>query len=98
MKTFREIAEMHYIAEANNEVDKQYRLNRIDALEKLLTEECEEKMKEAIELLKAWEQWDADFLMGDEHWGETLPKFSQQSFDKYCDLYAKRYNYLTNKK
>jgi hypothetical protein len=54
MKTFREIAEMHYIAEANNEADKQYRLNRIDALEKLLTEECEEKMKEILSNFFGW--------------------------------------------
>lgn len=40
MKTFREIAEMHYGTEPNNEADKQYRLNRINALEKLLTEQC----------------------------------------------------------
>ena len=40
MKTFREIAEMHYGTEQNNEADKQYRLNRINALEKLLTEQC----------------------------------------------------------
>ena len=39
MKTFREIAEMHYGTEPNNEADKQYRLNRINALEKLLTEQ-----------------------------------------------------------
>ena len=40
MKTFREIAEMHYKNEPNNEYDKQYRINRINALEKLLTEQC----------------------------------------------------------
>ena len=40
MKTFREIAEMHYPTEPNNEFDKQYRINRINALEKLLTEQC----------------------------------------------------------
>ena len=40
METFRKIAEMHYGTEPNNEADKQYRLNRIDALEKLLTEQC----------------------------------------------------------
>lgn len=40
MKTFREIAEMHYATEPSNEADKQYRLNRINALEKLLTEQC----------------------------------------------------------
>ncbi len=39
MKTFREIAEMHYASEPNNEFDKQYRENRINALEKLLTEQ-----------------------------------------------------------
>jgi hypothetical protein len=54
MKTFREIAEMHYIAEANNEVDKQYRLNRIDALEKLLIEECEEKIREKLIEYDKW--------------------------------------------
>jgi len=40
MKTFREIAEMHYSTEPNNEADKQYRFNRINALENLLTEQC----------------------------------------------------------
>lgn len=39
MKTFREIAEMHYASEPSNEFDKQYRENRITALEKLLTEQ-----------------------------------------------------------
>ena len=39
MKTFREIAEMHYAPEPSNEFDKQYRENRINALEKLLTEQ-----------------------------------------------------------
>ena len=39
MKTFREIAEMHYASEPSNEFDKQYRENRINALEKLLTEQ-----------------------------------------------------------
>jgi hypothetical protein len=39
MKTFREIAEMHYASEPTNEFDKQYRQNRINALEKLLTEQ-----------------------------------------------------------
>jgi len=39
MKTFREIAEMHYASEPTNEVDKQYRQNRVNALEKLLTEQ-----------------------------------------------------------
>lgn len=39
MKTFREIAEMHYISEPINEIDKQYRERRINALEKLLTEQ-----------------------------------------------------------
>ena len=39
MKTFREIAEMHYASKPNNEFDKQYRENRINALEKLLTEQ-----------------------------------------------------------
>ena len=39
MKTFREIAEIHYASEPSNEFDKQYRLNRINALEKLLTEQ-----------------------------------------------------------
>ena len=39
MKTFREIAEMHYAPEPSNEFDKQYRENRIKALEKLLTEQ-----------------------------------------------------------
>ena len=39
MKTFRKIAEMHYASEPNNEFDKQYRENRINALEKLLTEQ-----------------------------------------------------------
>ena len=39
MKTFREIAEMHYASEPNNEFAKQYRENRINALEKLLTEQ-----------------------------------------------------------
>ena len=38
-KTFREIAEMHYGSEPSNEFDKQYRQNRINALEKLLTEQ-----------------------------------------------------------
>lgn len=33
MKTFREIAEMHYASEPSNEFDKQYRENRINALE-----------------------------------------------------------------
>ena len=39
MKTFRKIAEMHYAPEPSNEFDKQYRENRIKALEKLLTEQ-----------------------------------------------------------
>jgi hypothetical protein len=39
MKTFSEIAEMHYASEPSNEFDKQYKRNRIDALEKLLTEQ-----------------------------------------------------------
>ena len=39
MKTFREIAEMHYASEPSNVFDKQYRQNRINALEKLLTEQ-----------------------------------------------------------
>ncbi len=39
MKTYREIAEMHYASEPTNEFDKQYRENRINALEKLLTEQ-----------------------------------------------------------
>ena len=39
MKTFREIAEMHYGSEPVNDIDKQYRENRINALEKLLTEQ-----------------------------------------------------------
>lgn len=39
MKTFREIAEMHYASEPSNEFDKEYRENRINALEKLLTEQ-----------------------------------------------------------
>lgn len=39
MKTFREIAEMHYASEPSNEFDKQYRERRITALEKLLTEQ-----------------------------------------------------------
>lgn len=39
MKTFREIAEMHYASKPSNEFDKQYRENRINALEKLLTEQ-----------------------------------------------------------
>ena len=38
-KTFREIAEMHYGSEPSNVFDKQYRQNRINALEKLLTEQ-----------------------------------------------------------
>lgn len=38
-KTFREIAEMHYAPKPSNEFDKQYRENRINALEKLLTEQ-----------------------------------------------------------
>jgi hypothetical protein len=38
MKTFREIAEMHYVSEPSNELGEQYRENRINALEKLLTE------------------------------------------------------------
>ena len=33
MKTFREIAEMHYASEPSNEFDKQYGENRINALE-----------------------------------------------------------------
>lgn len=39
MKTFREIAEMHYSSEPVNDIDKLYRENRINALEKLLTEQ-----------------------------------------------------------
>jgi len=39
MKTFREIAEMHYASEPTNEFDKQYRENRINALERLLNEQ-----------------------------------------------------------
>ncbi|HXJ98938.1 MAG TPA: hypothetical protein VNJ50_08835 [Gelidibacter sp.] len=39
MKTFREIAEMHYASEPSNEFDKKYRENRITALEKLLTKQ-----------------------------------------------------------
>ena len=39
METFREIAEMHYGSEPSNEFDKKYRENRINALEKLLTEQ-----------------------------------------------------------
>lgn len=39
MKTFREIAEMHYQSETSNEPDERYRQNRINALEKLLTEQ-----------------------------------------------------------
>lgn len=39
MKTFREIAEMHYASEPSNDFDKKYREQRITALEKLLTEQ-----------------------------------------------------------
>lgn len=39
MKTFREIAEMHSAYEPSNEFDKKYRENRINALEKLLSEQ-----------------------------------------------------------
>jgi len=37
MKTFREIAEMHYSSESENDLDKQHIENRINSLEKLLT-------------------------------------------------------------
>jgi len=39
MKTYREIAEMHYGSEPSNEVDREYRARRISALEKLLSEQ-----------------------------------------------------------
>jgi hypothetical protein len=39
MKTFREIAELHYTSEPTNKVDKQYKQNMIKALEKLLNEQ-----------------------------------------------------------
>ena len=39
MKSIREIAEMHYGTEPNNETDKKYRLNRIESLENLITEQ-----------------------------------------------------------
>ena len=35
----RMVAEMHYTSEPSNEFDKKYRENRINALEKLLTEQ-----------------------------------------------------------
>ena len=38
-KTFREIAEMHYQQETNNEPDEKYKQMRINALEKLLTKQ-----------------------------------------------------------
>ena len=39
MKTYREIAEMHYNSEPTSTIDRIYKNNRIDALEKLLTEQ-----------------------------------------------------------
>lgn len=39
MKTFREIAEMHYSSESENDLDKQHIENRINSLEKLLTQQ-----------------------------------------------------------
>ena len=38
MKTFREIAELHYPNKPNAIIDEPYRLARINALEKLLKE------------------------------------------------------------
>lgn len=58
MKTFREIAEMHYAPEPSNEFDKKYRENRITALEKLLTEQL--RIHDVVgrsEQLLAYTEW-----------------------------------------
>jgi hypothetical protein len=39
MKTYREIAEMHYGSDPNNKIDTEYKRSRILALEKLLSEQ-----------------------------------------------------------
>lgn len=79
MKTFREIAEMHYASEPSNEFDKKYRENRINALEKLLTEQL--RIHDVVgrsEQLNCDHEWKVD-------------KFDCYGFpaEKYCDKCGK---------
>ena len=73
MKTFKEIAEMHYDSEPNNEFDKQYRLDRINALEKLLIEQFADAGRR--ELLFAFEDYWTKNNCDGEKFDEVVDRF-----------------------
>ncbi len=77
MKTFREIAEMHYASEPSNEFDKKYRENRINALEKLLTEQL--RIHDVVgrsELLLAF----SEFVKKHNEVAETINEYDVRAF------------------
>jgi len=44
----------------------------------------------AKELLKKYEQWEADLLMLNEVWENGLPQFTQELYDKWMKLQTER--------
>jgi len=79
MKTFREIAEMHYASEPSNEFDKKYRENRINALEKLLTEQLR-----IHDVVGRSEQLSCETCIFNTHyWSEDYPCATCCAFDKH---------------
>ena len=55
-------------------------------------------MKEAIEILKAWEKWEAGFIFDNKCWKNGLPNFTQEQMDKYNLIQEQRNNFLKGEK
>jgi hypothetical protein len=41
-------------------------------------------------VLKAWEEWEAEWIMDDDCWANDIPRLNQQLFDRMIELQAKR--------
>ena len=54
MKTFREIAELHYEYIPSGKLDRQYRESRITSLEELLSEHTNQRVIEELEEFQGW--------------------------------------------
>ena len=54
--------------------------------------------KELAEALENYEQWEADLLLADDAWHNTLPVFTQELYDKWMELQKKRNAILTKVK
>lgn len=61
MKSFREIAEMHYATEPSNEFDEVYKENRISALEKLLSEQLGKQSFSSSACEHLHKKWEGEY-------------------------------------